>query len=751
MFEEIGQFYGESYGEELEDFASKELDRLDEWVFQRVEADRQRIGTAARGPRAVIFLHLLGLDSNGHAHRPASQEYLDNIASVDRGVERMVRFVEGLFPDGRTAYIFTADHGMSSKGSHGDGDPANTETPLVAWGSGVSGPELELEGGGADPLAPAMPDRLTAVVPSTLLWSHRTGRRLARKDVAQVDVAALMSALLGLPFPVNSVGVVPTAYLNTTAEHRAGLLLANAQQVLAQFLAKDGARRAASTFTYRPFSALAGHEAMVRGIRERIARGDHALAEAQARDLVALALDGLHYFQVYDRRYLLTVVSLGYLGLGAALAVRALLPGQPDTPLSRRRARGVRVATAAILAVLSLALAVEGSPWTYHLYSAMAALAWGEGVGVGLAQAHRIQTQAPRTSVGVALACALVLLEAVVLGLTRRWVFSALLLLSGAYHAFLAPEAVSGEARRFALTCVALAAFPVLPLDLGNVTALVVAGGALLAALPWLHRLMFAGSASADAVGRVVRAQAALVALATLVVVSTEASLSAKLGLPLPNQLASWLLSLSSLALVGLSPPEERLVSVALGCAAPYLTLSISYEPLFLGCLSLCLLSWGRLEAARLRAEGPGPLRDLRVAFSFLFFVNAAFFGTGNVASYSSFEISSVYRLITVFNPFLMGALLLSKVLLPFIPVGCSMQWAVKSGSFVYPFALTSAMWEVLSLHTLFNVKNTGSWMEIGMSISEFGICNAQVVFGALLLAITSPWTTDNNKQKEEK
>lgn len=38
-------------------------------------------------------------------------------------------------------------------------------------------------------------------------------------------------------------------------------------------------------------------------------------------------------------------------------------------------------------------------------------------------------------------------------------------------------------------------------------------------------------------------------------------------------------------------------------------------------------------------------------------------------------------------------------------------------------------------------VRNTGSWMEIGNSISHFGIVSAQVVFVLLLFALTNTYT----------
>lgn len=64
----------------------------------------------------VVFLHLLGCDSNGHAHRPYSTIYLNNVRVVDKIAERVYNLVQNYFKDNSTAYVFTADHGMSDKG-----------------------------------------------------------------------------------------------------------------------------------------------------------------------------------------------------------------------------------------------------------------------------------------------------------------------------------------------------------------------------------------------------------------------------------------------------------------------------------------------------------------------------------------------------------------------------------------------------------------------------------------------------------
>ncbi|KAF3444696.1 hypothetical protein FNV43_RR14389 [Rhamnella rubrinervis] len=58
-------------------------------------------------------------------------------------------------------------------------------------------------------------------------------------------------------------------------------------------------------------------------------------------------------------------------------------------------------------------------------------------------------------------------------------------------------------------------------------------------------------------------------------------------------------------------------------------------------------------------------------------------------------------------------------------------------------YFLDIAFSDVMTIHFFFLVRNKGSWMEIGNSISHFGIMSAQVVFVLLLLTLTDIYTGD--------
>jgi len=100
---------------------------LDYWVLNQLETlfrnalTNTTLKTRLHSDKVVFFLHLLGLDTTGHSHRPHSPEYMRNIQAVDQIVQRTEQLMVEFYGDEETSFIFTADHGMSVIGNHGDG------------------------------------------------------------------------------------------------------------------------------------------------------------------------------------------------------------------------------------------------------------------------------------------------------------------------------------------------------------------------------------------------------------------------------------------------------------------------------------------------------------------------------------------------------------------------------------------------------------------------------------------------------
>lgn len=179
-----------------------------------------------------------------------------------------------------------------------------------------------------------------------------------------------------------------------------------------------------------------------------------------------------------------------------------------------------------------------------------------------------------------------------------------------------------------------------------------------------------------------------------------------------------------------------------------FVILTISYEGLFYVVFCLTLVAWVRLEH-RTRAHSAaggavvdtaGPhralvLEDARTALFFFFLLQVAFFSTGNIASISSFSLDSVYRLIPLFDPFAMGALLLFKLMIPFAVISANLG-VLNRRLGVAPSALFMVVMagsDVLTLNFFYLVRDEGSWLDIGTSISHFCICGILGVFVSVL------------------
>jgi len=214
----------------------------------------------------------------------------------------------------------------------------------------------------------------------------------------------------------------------------------------------------------------------------------------------------------------------------------------------------------------------------------------------------------------------------------------------------------------------------------------------------------------------------------------------------------------------------HRLLVVFLACAPTFVILTISYEGLFYFVFSAILVSWVRLEhavqefssskisaanakavtngsAAKTETEArlPRPFRpltlhDARVALFFFVLLQSAFFSTGNIASVSSFSLESVNRLVPVFDPFSQGAMLILKLMIPFALISANLGILNKRLG-VAPSALlmlVMAISDILTLYFFWVVKDEGSWLEIGSTISHFIIASLLCIFVAALEGVSA-------------
>lgn len=149
-----------------------------------------------------------------------------------------------------------------------------------------------------------------------------------------------------------------------------------------------------------------------------------------------------------------------------------------------------------------------------------------------------------------------------------------------------------------------------------------------------------------------------------------------------------------------------------------------------------------------------------------ILYVLISFFGTGNIASVSSFDPNWVRCFVSTFSPFLMASLIILKLLIPVLIVMCAVRliYSITKVNFVkfldqkvtplsnsiYIFQIPLDKFfiimllccDIMCLNFLFLVKNTGSWLEIGTSVSHFVIMECTVVVLCLLQLIAKFLTT---------
>ncbi|EFA82521.1 phosphatidylinositol glycan [Heterostelium album PN500] len=721
-----------------------------------------------RSDKIVIFLHLLGLDTNGHAYRPNSKEYYDNIKLVDRGIAKITKKIEEFYgDDGKTAFIFTSDHGMSNRGSHGDGERANTETPLVAWGAGVRGPlsyEFQMEKitklrGKARESLP-----VDATTPANWKLSH-----LMRSDVSQADIAPLMTSLIGVPCPLNSVGVLPTDYLGTDQQYTSYALYANTLQIWEMFKLKSDTKKQ-NSLIFSPFTKLNNAQQMLDSIKWNLDNGHHEETQVLCIAFIELCLQGLNYFQTYDRPFLMAMITLGYFGWIITLSLYVMnnytiIGSRLDRELIKQKIPSIDKISNYILIVLSIGLygylLVNESPILYYIYCTFVIFFWGKTIPSNamplymfmrsyVAKSSHITGSQDISKSGIVknfiilATTAVLIMELLVVSYFDRRILSILFIVLGiSTFTF----NITAQLRSYwIIACLAMSVFPMLPVDYGNDNLLVCLGGVLTSGIG-LSSLYFSSpnNKGSSTHKKIVYALIATVAFATWIVYSTDKSLERKIGLPYFNQIAAWGLSISSIVVVTLLKGKhyfDHWVYLCLTLAIPFVLFGVSYEILFYAIFIVTLSIWMYTEFTldSDKASDNITQNDIKRAIIYIFFCYIGFFGVGNIASISSFDLSATYRFTTIFNPFLMGFLLLIKIFIPLLIVALSFSLLNNCLNIPRPasFLVVIALTDIMNINFFFLVKDTGSWLEIGISISHYAISNAFIILQLLLFAVSS-------------
>nr|XP_033790893.1 GPI ethanolamine phosphate transferase 1 isoform X1 [Geotrypetes seraphini] len=771
--------YTHCYSAEKEDFATQDASKLDTWVFDGVKdffrsaQNNQTLLSKLNENKIVLFLHLLGLDTNGHAHRPSSREYKLNVKRVDEGVKEIVSILEDFYGnDGHTAFVFTSDHGMTDWGSHGAGHPSETLTPLVAWGAGVGYSQRTASQYFED-------DFLKE-------WKLENWKRL---DVNQADVAPLMASLIGIPFPLNSVGTLPLEYLNSSDLYKSECILTNAVQILEQFKVKMAQKKETTlSFLFTPFKLLSESRQLdiLKRVRFFISQQKYDEAITLSKTLISLALEGLSYYHTYDRIFLGISVVLGFMGWTSYVILIII---KMHTNLTRAIQNTDQVsttffsygfATAGVLIIIFLI--IQTSPWMYYVYCLLPLPVW-YAVVTEFKTIQDLLTFLSACPLGHSIGFFFLFavgIEILVFSFFYRSTLTIALIAFAGWplmHRWI--QGMNGLKMitlSWTLLCSLLAIFPMMPVvgresDITPVTG----AGLLTLLLSFFSLVPFWNQKSKHIQGKyltVLLLQMLNLTLSIYIVHSTHASLGQKMGLPLINQIVSWTTLAFSLVVPLLSPTRvfQRLLSIFVSLMSTYLLLSTGYEALFPLVLSCLMFVWINIEQETLQYSGNSfkqklssidfscstditqfrqlSVDDIRRSFFFVFFIVTAFFGTGNIASINSFDPASVYCFLTVFSPFVMGALMMWKILIPFVLVMCAfetVQITVQLSSKSL-FLIVLVISDIMALHFFFLVKDYGSWLDIGTSISHYVIVMSMTIFLMLLSGLAQVLTTKKIK-----
>lgn len=493
----------------------------------------------------------------------------------------------------------------------------------------------------------------------------------------------------------------------------------------------------------------------MRNISTLLREERHEEAMEASRRLIKLALDGLRYYHAHKTIYIAFCATLSLVGWIFIIFID-IFKSYTDLdiesrfsqsqPNARLRQKVLKCTFAAASLILVLCLYATSATLIEYFYCFMPLVVFYDLLRDYLAvrKIASVICGLPVITVLSFVVTYTVLILLLVVSFTHHAILS-LIQLGLAVFPTIAQRRLTLCSTAWLIVCSLLSIFPMLP-NIGREEhyGFVAVAGLLAASTCLVYACLPANETKASAVMALL---VGAVILCTFIRLHTAQCINAKIGLPLVNQIFSWILapSLPFIALFTDRTSISRLVSIGTSFLAVYLLMSVSHEGIFVYVLCLTMIVWIKVEQELAdRSESrphyviPGnrefvhlSTNHVRIAFTFLFFILLAFFGTGNIASLNSFDPAAVNCFITVYRPFFMASVLFLKILIPLVIVCCAFS-SMRQSLGVHTrgmFYVVMVMTDIMSIVFFFLIKDEGSWQEIGISITHFVVMLAFIIF----------------------
>ncbi|KAJ6245460.1 phosphatidylinositol glycan [Anaeramoeba flamelloides] len=176
-------------------------------------------------PKTGYYINFEGTDSGGHFYDEYGFKYFRLLTVAAEEIKRIEDLFNNNYKDGLTTFIISADHGMSKRGTHGGESKYELNTPYIIWGNGISKPAYLKDG----------EERAKPKYDFDNFNDWLLPKNKKRIDIYQNSLPSLLSCILGVGLPTNSIGRINENILSDNEHFKVSSLLANLKQLYTLF------------------------------------------------------------------------------------------------------------------------------------------------------------------------------------------------------------------------------------------------------------------------------------------------------------------------------------------------------------------------------------------------------------------------------------------------------------------------------------------------------------------------------------